>query len=228
MSLINDALKRAEEDKNGQRPVKISKPERKDDSNRRGGHRSSLLLMGLICLAMLGGSLVAWLVVRSEFQPDLSLPHPAYAQAARRSEPTSSASEATTPSAADIEAEETLAKTLENLAYYHPPTGDVAATPKFAPTDTEAMEAESIEKQQASKAPGDAQAEAEPVEKPRYSVPPRSYKLSAIMRGPAGTTAIINGKFVKVGATIDDAKILRIGQHSVELELNGRKFTIQM
>jgi hypothetical protein len=57
---------------------------------------------------------------------------------------------------------------------------------------------------------------------------PRDYKLSAVMRGPDGATAIINGRFVQVGAVIRGAKVVKINRHTAELEIDGQTFTIQM
>ena len=46
------------------------------------------------------------------------------------------------------------------------------------------------------------------------------------MRGPAGPVAIINNRTVKVGQTVNDAKVIRIEQFAVELELKGRRFMV--
>jgi len=62
-----------------------------------------------------------------------------------------------------------------------------------------------------------------------YAVVRRAdYKLTAVVRGPTGTTAIINGSFLQVGDTVGDAKVTRIGQNSVELLVGGRIIRIQM
>jgi hypothetical protein len=67
----------------------------------------------------------------------------------------------------------------------------------------------------------------EPVDLATEPKPP-SFKLSAIFRGPAGVTAIVNGRFVQVGSKIEGAKVMKIGRHTVELELDGETLTIQM
>jgi hypothetical protein len=46
------------------------------------------------------------------------------------------------------------------------------------------------------------------------------------MRGPNGSLAIINGKPVGEGATVRGAKVIRIQPLSVELELDGQRFTL--
>ena len=62
----------------------------------------------------------------------------------------------------------------------------------------------------------------------KTKVNPGRFRLSAIMRGPGGGAALINGFMLRVGQEIDGAKIVRIDQYSVELELDGQRFTIQM
>jgi len=64
--------------------------------------------------------------------------------------------------------------------------------------------------------------------RPRPRVNPGRFRLSAIMRGPGGGAALINGFMLRVGQEIDGAKIVRIDQYSVELDLDGQRFTIQM
>jgi len=41
-------------------------------------------------------------------------------------------------------------------------------------------------------------------------------------------TAIINGRVVGVGDTIDGAKILAITRHSINVEINGHQATLRM
>lgn len=54
------------------------------------------------------------------------------------------------------------------------------------------------------------------------------FVVSAIMLGDDGGTAIINGKFVSLGQTIDGAKVIKIDHYSVELEASGHRFSIRM
>ncbi|MDY7009633.1 MAG: hypothetical protein SVV80_02635 [Planctomycetota bacterium] len=51
-------------------------------------------------------------------------------------------------------------------------------------------------------------------------------ELGGIMRGSDGNFAIINKRFVRVGQTVNNAKIIRIGDHSVEIELKGKRYLI--
>jgi len=54
------------------------------------------------------------------------------------------------------------------------------------------------------------------------------YRLSAIIHGPDGATAIVNGKFLRVGQSVDGAEVIRIGQYAVVLEADGERITLQM
>jgi len=84
---------------------------------------------------------------------------------------------------------------------------------------------ESAGKPQAAKGPGP---KAVNNEEPQaaFEVAPAGLQLVGIMRGSDGWVAIINNRTVKVGMTIAKAKVIRIGQFSVELERDGRRFQI--
>jgi len=56
----------------------------------------------------------------------------------------------------------------------------------------------------------------------------RLLKLSVIMRGPEGNVALINGLPMEEGQTVQGARIVRIGQHHVELEHQGKTFLLGM
>jgi len=53
-------------------------------------------------------------------------------------------------------------------------------------------------------------------------------KVSSIMFGPRGGTAIINGLPVGVGETIGGAKVIKISRRTVEVEIDGRRATLRM
>ena len=53
-------------------------------------------------------------------------------------------------------------------------------------------------------------------------------KVSSIMFGPRGGTAIINGRPVGVGETIGGAKVIKISRRIVEVEIDGRRATLRM
>jgi hypothetical protein len=87
-----------------------------------------------------------------------------------------------------------------------------AAGPDAVPAET-ALLARTAEAPQAPKAP---------------AITKDDFKLTAIMRGPDGATAIVNGQFVGVGDTVDKAKVTKIGTHSVDLQADDVKLSIQM
>jgi hypothetical protein len=54
------------------------------------------------------------------------------------------------------------------------------------------------------------------------------YKLSAILRHSDGASAVINGSVVGVGQSVGEAKVVDIGRFGVDLEIDGKRFTIRM
>ncbi|MFB3891525.1 MAG: hypothetical protein ACE15C_05820 [Phycisphaerae bacterium] len=69
-------------------------------------------------------------------------------------------------------------------------------------------------------------ATADPPDAP--AVKDRPYKLTGIIQGEEGSTAVINGELVQVGETIGDATVVRINATSVILDAGGRKITLRM
>lgn len=56
--------------------------------------------------------------------------------------------------------------------------------------------------------------------------PPPALRVSCVMKGPSGPAAIINGACVTIGDTLNGAKIIAIGQFTVEVEYTGHKYFI--
>ena len=54
------------------------------------------------------------------------------------------------------------------------------------------------------------------------------FTVSSVVVSGKMATAIINGRVVGVGDTIDGAKILAITRHSIDLEINGHQATLRM
>ncbi|QLF94987.1 Type II secretory pathway component [Pseudomonas sp. ABC1] len=52
--------------------------------------------------------------------------------------------------------------------------------------------------------------------------------LQAIMRSPQGARAVINGKSLKAGERLGDARLLAIYSHSVLIEREGRRETLRL
>ena len=55
-----------------------------------------------------------------------------------------------------------------------------------------------------------------------------TYKVSGVMRGSDGWTAVVNGQIVQVGDTVGDGKVVKITARSVTIEDNGKKVTVGM
>ena len=55
---------------------------------------------------------------------------------------------------------------------------------------------------------------------------PESFRVTAIMVGPEGPTAIINGRFVQVGERLSGARVVGIRRTSVDLEANGQRVSV--
>jgi len=235
MSLINEALKRAESEKNSNSPEAVGSElltPVEQYSRRRG---SPLVGLALIA-AVIGAGIGAWLLFGTRDRP--ALPAQADAAQPRQAESPRRASAA---GDADQQVDLAIAKTLEAVRYYQPPPspaparnagrqrtgpravdlpdfGDRAGPPATPPADPKPLR------------PAAATA-SPPAPKPRRNpgaLDQSKFKLSAIMQGSNGARAIINGVFVTVGMTLDGAKVVKIGDYTVEMEIEGRKFTIQM
>jgi len=253
MSLINEALKRAELDKTSNAPQAgdgglLTPVER---YNRR---RMSPLVGLALVAAVIGAGLGAWMLFASQDRP--ALPDKAAAKAPDAPQPPQRAKTPLQQSdkhaderpggEADAGIDLAIAKTLRAVQYYQPPpaaapktagknvAGDTGVRPT-APKDPK-RPAAVAQPPKASTAVAAGRADGAPAASPPAGRPRRNlsalrqgkFKLSAIMQGPYGATAIINGVFLKEGMTLDGAKVLKIGEYTVELELEGRKFVIQM
>lgn len=56
----------------------------------------------------------------------------------------------------------------------------------------------------------------------------QALQLQAILRGSAGTYAVINGQRLQVGAELADARLLAIYPHAVLLERQGRQELLRL
>jgi hypothetical protein len=54
------------------------------------------------------------------------------------------------------------------------------------------------------------------------------FRISGIMGGPKVDVAIINGRPVSKGQTVNGAKVVKVGRREVEMEKDGRRFTVGM
>jgi len=114
-----------------------------------------------------------------------------------------------------------------------PATSAPAAEPKAEPTTKPAVTVAAAGPGPDGKKTGRPK-KAEPPKPPvvQASVPTaaqqRQFRLSAVMRGPEGNVALINGNLFREGQTVLGARIVSIGRYQVELESAGRRFLIGM
>jgi len=280
MSLLNDALKRAETDKveNSSGPGELPEitPVMDDDP-----HNPRFRWVTLLGVVMLVGAGVGWYFTRqggggvptkAAAKPALpkavqGLPTPppgvAGGKAKVRIQPAPK-------TAASAETQLALTQTLDGLKYHQAakaprvqvppedkkekpeqtagpaakaapnaqetsvPAAKAAEGPQEAPTPATqpAIASQPAPPQQpaaapprvASSTPKPTQGSAPKPPNPPAAKPgpnPAKFQLTGIMEGPQGATAIINGFFVTVGQTVDNAKVVEIGSHVVVLEADG-------
>mgnify|MGYP005679559407 CR=1 FL=1 len=58
---------------------------------------------------------------------------------------------------------------------------------------------------------------------------PPGFSLSGVFTGPDGKPlAVVNDRSVAEGDTVNGAKVIRIGNFSVEMELEGKRFSVSV
>jgi chromosome partitioning protein len=78
-------------------------------------------------------------------------------------------------------------------------------------------------------APTSQPAKATPVpSEPEYIAPPSDLSLSAVMIGSKDGLAVINGKILQVGQSINKARVVQIVENAVELERDGKRFVLRI
>ncbi|MHC4983074.1 MAG: ParA family protein [Planctomycetota bacterium] len=63
-------------------------------------------------------------------------------------------------------------------------------------------------------------------QQPGRIVTPPGFTCSAVVQSPSGKLAVINGQIVGVGDKIDEAVLVGVHSWAVELEINGKRFTL--
>ncbi|MDY6914317.1 MAG: hypothetical protein SVT52_07675 [Planctomycetota bacterium] len=222
MSLINEALKRAEEDKLRNMSEAPAHLAHADDETRgsgdgvpaelsKRGRRRKRAILGLVGIVLAFGlwQLEEKLIGQAEFVPGEVC-------AKRASRPTAEPKTTKPPDKTQAAAE--VAKASAVPAHTSPPAG---TRQKQAPR----RQAEATRLVQTT----------QPVERSDRPVfakgargEPANFKLSGIMHGPDGKTAIINGYPVRAGDDINGAKVISIDQYSVELQVEGKSFFIRI
>lgn len=213
MSLINEALKRAEAEKNRDigglpyRPPAV--PHAHHVRLPRRWARGLALCCGLVAVTALG----MWTIVDKGFWPltlkaEAADTAPVQAPAQAPPDPKPQVRQKIDP---------VLAKTMEETKYYSPAPKPVPALPaRVRPADAAPPAVATT----ARPAPTPAPAKREQPKLP-------DLKLSGVLVSPGGGTAIINGRFLAVGNTIEGARIVKITKYVVTLEMNGRRITLR-
>lgn len=222
MSLINDALRRAEDDKhrNGQAdgpeagpgPLYVPAPVK---------HRPPLIssrTLIIVALALAGSSFAWGMLKCTGLVPSL----PAPAQAGLPTCPAIPASARPESPAPSADAEAAFAKTIDHLTYYDPAAGR-PSSPGLAEAQAAADAATSQ--------PGEPRtptAQARPAAPRKKQAELAAYRVNGIMYGAVDATAIISGHMVRVGDLIGDGKVVDIRPEWVDLEIAGNRVRLRM
>ena len=215
MSLINEALKRAEAEKNRDigglpyRPPAV--PHAHHVRLPRRWARGLALCCGLVAVTALG----MWTMVDKSFWP------PALKAEAANTAADPAPAQAPPDPRPQVrqEIDPVLAKTMEETKYYSPAPKPVAARPAHVrPADAAPPAVATTPRPAPAPAPA-------PVKREQPKLP--DLKLSGVLVSPGGGTAIINGQFLAVGDTIEGARIVKITKYVVTLEMNGQRITLR-
>jgi hypothetical protein len=229
VSLINEALKRAQADKDGTPPPpppSFAPPlEAAPASAGRGWRRAAT---ALVAMAFLCGGLLTWRVA-STWNGS--------------STPAGASAEVAPPSVTDTSAAKTVENNPSNVAKtpaasIQPAAGSWAGNWLDKMVRSFAGDAADRAAQAATKSPAAAPdiarrpaaaaVTAKPLEAAlnKQPAPARfdvaKYKLTGVVLGDEGGSAIINGNFYQVGDAVDGAKVVKIGAKTVQLEFEGK------
>ena len=232
MSLINEALKRAEAEKltkagmQDTAPLPPSVPDRPRSA--KGPALVAILTAVAIAAAVAAGvSLLRRLgaTPRPGIAAGVPSQQPAQVGAAmERAEPDATLAPGAVPAAAIARVPKEQAKPADALGETRAP--ETAEMEAFSAVRDQTEDTSSGTAQPIARQP------AEPATQPDVSGQTRAetgtFQLSGIMSGPGGDAALINGQIVEVGQTIDGAKLVRVLNQAVELQLGDRQFILRM
>ncbi len=230
MSLINEALKRAEQEKlqtPGKRsalgdllPVRGGRPSRR-------GRQELLALAGLVALV---GGLAGWSALKAESAPEPQ------EQLASGQDAAAGVTPGESRNVVDVLAAQAEAARRRSMAppKQYRPRAKAAKSPtpwaagpvshKAAEVAPPATRAGNPERTYLSGPPAAAELVLTPADMSEIN----KFKLTGIMEGPEGAVAIINGYPVHLGEVIGQGRLVRIGPYTVVLEVSGRYLTIRM
>lgn len=257
MSLINEALKRAQEDQPAKRPddglgdlqpAAAAAPRRKRP--RFAGRRKNWILLPLL-MAMVGTG--AWAVYDNVLRDRLprragASPAPQLEWAARE-EPGAGPPDTVLSSAARRVASRAAGESApgpetsdELLGGSPPPPESGWSKLGFEALASIARGFQAVSSPDPDKDPDapvtSAAEEESPDEAPPASdrptrrraryIPPGRYRVDGIMAGAFDATAILNGTVVRVGDEIDGARVIEIGSNRVVLNADGQRVVLHM
>ena len=215
MSLINEALKRAETEKLRKTLLGDKLLVLPSMGKRQRPRATSPVGIILICLTILAGILGGWNVLRSL----RSGPPTQAARSVSTDELDAlAAQQANAQSRTPVTSEATLglSNPLGTTSHQMPPPAKTQKASGEKARDRSAKETKIARSAASNAAP------------PKANFNPSGFKVSGIMTGPDGAIAIVNSQFVKAGDVIDGATVVSIQTHAVQLEYDGKSFTIRM
>lgn len=186
MSLINDALKRAEKNMHPQRDPE-NRPFPKDVQRRWSVPRPRWTLIGIVCLMISAMAPTVWLLVAGSGSGSKAVASPA-----------------------------------PPIILMSPDTAADDETQRLEATAELTLAPKEREKQEEASVVDEIPAETILI------VPATNHRLSGIMHGPRGPSAIVNGRSLRVGQTIEGAKVLRINTRSVVLQTGDRQIILRL
>ncbi len=244
MSLINEALKRIESQ--GPHHAPPGAPSRPAATNPAHGHRPwpvLILLMVVVATLALVALKMYWpgggesTPTASAVSPTKNSQNAEKQTAKEESQPPPHETQANRRDQSQNPAQRDpiIEKTLNAVNYFSRPENDVAldesnivskTPPQEPPRDDAPSEGAPTPNASAEQpAYKDAAGKSDNAPKKPH---PGDFKLNGIMQGPAGATAIINGRHLSIGQEINGAKVVAIRQYEVTLQAGSEKFTIGM
>jgi hypothetical protein len=227
MSLINEALKRAQAEKSG---TPLPDPVFLDSQAGAGMGRSraaSRVAGLLLAVALLGGGLLTWRLLGVAKQPTV----PAGASAGVAAPGESPSPARLTASAVPATGQSASAPPVPAAP---PDAGEKCPLPEesvAAAEETAAAPPSPLGSEKPAGPPPPAAPQAAPApQAPKPAAPafdPSRYKLGGVVLGEEGETAILNGRLVQVGDTVDGAKVVKIAAKAVHLEIAGQVHVVR-
>jgi hypothetical protein len=248
VSLINDALKRAQAQKSQSDQTQMPHPlaDLAEDpaphvTPRRKKPRVFVLIAAV---ALAGGAVAAWQLLGG--RAGGGTPSKASAAIARPAASPARAAQAaahTTPLTPQATAEvaEIIAKSLAAIKYYRPPdvasdaglqneldADDPASDPDEPMASSPAAPAEKAHAPAPALAPPAAEVKPAPATQPAAAAPVQfdtsKYKVGGVLLDEENSSAVINGRLLRLGDSLDGAKIIKITSRSVQVEIAGQVF----